>query len=161
MKKFLLLSRKIVAHPLLILFVVIAPVSVYIWLSQTEYGRAYQLVGGITYPLYVLYLISKLKNVRAKFILSHIVCILVMFFLAIACIGDMRKTSDLLALSALGIPMLIAIIPFFLSRFFRMRGDAGLAATCRVSGFVVLPIGIALTLVMLFVGMSSGGLSHW
>jgi membrane-associated HD superfamily phosphohydrolase len=67
--------QKILLHFIIILIVTILPVIVYNFMSNHQYND-FEFIGGITYFIYAFCLILKIKNQRAKIILSGILYLL-------------------------------------------------------------------------------------
>lgn len=72
---------KIALHFMLICIVVILPVSIYDYMSKHGY-HDFTFIGGITYFIYVVYWILKIKNYTAK-----IICWTILQFLSIMIVG--------------------------------------------------------------------------
>lgn len=72
--------QKILLHITIILIVTIFPVIVYEFMANHNYYD-FAFIGGISYFIYVFYLILKIKNHRAKIILLGISCSLLAFFI--------------------------------------------------------------------------------
>jgi hypothetical protein len=63
--------QKILLHLIIILIVTVLPVIIYDFMANHQYND-FEFIGGITYFIYAFYLILKIKNPRAKIILSGI-----------------------------------------------------------------------------------------
>jgi hypothetical protein len=149
-------------HSLLILLVVAVPVVVYEQVSQIGMGRQgttdLSLVGGVTYPLYAIYWISRLKSVGLKATLIHLITVLTATFL----VGEMyTHPSDWSEVQA-GVPMLLSGAGLALALFARLGQRRTLAKALFISTLVTLPVAMGGSLLLLIgQGMSAMAGMRW
>jgi hypothetical protein len=141
-------------HSCILFGVVILPVVVYEIdrISGHQGITGVEYAGGITYPLYTLYWISKLKSSRARFILTHLTILLTVAFAAQ--ITSTRQTP----VGWATLPTIVAAIPMLGMLMPWVRRVQGLAKTCLISTLIALPIGMGLSFfIVLGLAMSAIG----
>ncbi len=90
------LIPKILLHITIILFVVIFPVIVYEFMLEHQYYK-FLFIGGISYFIYVFYLVLRIKNHCAKIILLGILYSIATIFIGII-FSDINEFSLIISL---------------------------------------------------------------
>jgi hypothetical protein len=147
-------AATLVCHTCTLLVVVALPPIVFEIIGSTSLQniRGSGFLGGITYPLYAAYWITKLKYPRAKFMLLHLVFVLTVAF-ATAVTGG-RSTP----LSVAWLPSIAAILPLLGTAVSWSRGNRRLATTYALSSLAELPVGVLSSVVIIYgMAMSSVG----
>ena len=141
-------------HACVVLLVVLLPPIVYSAVSASRYQGVDWLLfsGGVTYPLYAIYWIARLKNFRVRFIWLHLT-----FVLAIAAAtAFMSNRSTPLPVAFL--PTIAAALPILGSVASRMYGSGRVAVTCLVSSLIALLVGVPSSLLIAYgIGMAAVG----
>jgi hypothetical protein len=148
-------------HVMLLLVVTLVPVQIYEMVRTSAWHDVPGLdfAGGITYPLYIAYLISRLKSTRAKFILFHLLILLTLAWLGM---GISIRSNSILMMVSLLLPSVIGAMPLPLAVIAYIRRNMHLVRTCLVSTLLSLPIGLALSMLVLYgMGRSSMSGMRW
>lgn len=151
----------LVLHIPLLLFVTLVPVAVYERVSNSAWRNVPGLdfAGGITYPLYAAFLVSRLKSTRAKFILFHLLLLLTLSWMAFT-IGGRSNSAAMIAMVIL--PALVGAMAIPLAITAYLRHKVQLAKTCLFSTLLSLPIGLALSVLALYgIGRSAMSGMRW
>lgn len=141
-------------HVCVVLLVVLLPPIVYSAVSASRYQGIDWLPfsGGVTYPLYAIYWIARLKNFRVRFILLHLA--LVLTIAAATAFVSNRSTPLLVAF----LPTIAAALPILGSVASRMYGSGRVAVTCLVSSLLALLVGVPSSLLIAYgMGMAAMG----
>lgn len=141
-------------HVCVVLLVVLLPPIVYSAVSASRYQGIDWLTfsGGVTYPLYAIYWIARLKNFRVRFILLHLA--LVLTIAAATAFVSNRSTPLLVAF----LPTIAAALPILGSVASRMYGSGRVAVTCLVSSLLALLVGVPSSLLIAYgMGMAAMG----
>ena len=140
-------------HACILLFVVLLPPIVYDAVSSSRYQKIEWLhfSGGATYPLYAVCLISKLKSFRARFMLLHLTFVLIVAVVALSTGG--RTPSMFVAF----LPAAGAALPLPGAVASWLQGRGRLAVTCLVSSLLALPVGVLLSLLIVY-GVAMAGI---
>jgi len=155
------LALGLVLHIPLLLFVTLAPVAVYERVSTSAWRDVPGLdfAGGITYPLYTAFLISRLKSARAKFILLHLLLLLTLSWLAFTIGG---RSNSVAVITMVVLPALVGAMAIPLAITASLRHKVQLAKTCLFSTLLSLPIGLALSVLALYgIGRSAMSGMRW
>ncbi|MBJ2157527.1 hypothetical protein [Variovorax sp. IB41] len=133
-------------HAFVALFVVLLPPIVYdaVVSSRLASIEWLQFSGGITYPLYAVYWIAKLRNPRARFMLLHLILILTLIFFA--AFASNRLTPMFVAF----LPVVGAAAPLLYAVASWLRGNGRLAVTCLVSSLVALLIAAPSSVLLIY-----------
>ena len=141
-------------HACILFCVVLLPPIVYDAVRTSAYQGIEWLhfSGGVTYPLYAIYWIAKLKNFRAKFILLHLTIVLMV---AVATAFASNRHTPLfvafLPTAASALPLLGALASW-------LHGSRKLAVTYLVGSLLALLIAIPASLLIIYgMAMSSVG----
>lgn len=143
------LVANILLHALAVLVVVILPPFTYdaVVSSGLRDVPGMAFVGGVAYPVYAVYWINRLKSLRAKFVLIHLVLLLsasLSIFVVVDC--SWSASLFLTPLPALvGAAPLVAGVTLLLG-----KKDRRFAITCLLSSLVFLPVGVFLSLLFLY-----------
>ena len=144
-------------HAFILFAVIVLPPFVYDAVSSSRFREIEWLhfSGGATYPLYAAYLIAKLKNFRVKFILLHLILVLVVTVVAVSTGKSASMFVALLPTAASVLPLLGAVASW-------VRGSRKLAVTCLVSSLLALLVGVPLSGFIVYgMGMSAVGAVHY
>ncbi|SPA42491.1 conserved membrane protein of unknown function [Cupriavidus taiwanensis] len=137
---------------MLVLIVLLVPVVVYELVSQSRFRNVELLAfgGAVTYPAYIGLWIRKLRSERARFILFHLLLVLVTAFVALIVGGNQPSLTRIVTPAALG----AATLP--VAAIAALRGNRWLAVTSMGSAAISLPVGAALSWVIFVSGALSG-----
>ena len=146
--------KKISVHIVVLLLVVIAPPLIYDAVSRSSYSEiaGLDMIGGLTYPAYILYWIMRIKNARARFIVCYPVILVTVSALTIA-FGERSMPMVVVAL-----PACLGILPLLMAVIAAIKRKAHFAVTCLWAALLALPMGLAMSLLLLYgLGMSAVG----
>ena len=147
------LLGNLLLHATLVLIVLLVPVAVYELVSQSRFRNVELLAfgGAVTYPAYIGLWARKLRSERARFILFHLLLVLVTAFVALIVGGNQPSLARIMTPAAVG----AATLP--VASIAALRGNRWLAVTSLGSAAISLPVGAALSLVV-FVGTALSGM---
>ena len=152
------IAGRIAIHVLIVFFVMLIPPLLYDAVSKSSYqgNEALLFAGGLTYPAYLAYWITRLKSGRAKFILLHLLAILTVMFLVLA--GSGRTMPDAL----LFLPLILTLLPLAPALWAGLRHNQRLLKTSLLSVLASLPICLVLSALLLYgMGMSAMSGMRW
>ncbi|MDQ0033342.1 hypothetical protein J2W30_001089 [Variovorax boronicumulans] len=141
-------------HACIVLLVVLLPPIVYSAVSASRYQGVDWLLfsGGVTYPLYAIYWLAKIKNPRVRFILLHLTFVLM---IATATAFVSNRSAPLLVTF---LPTIAAALPILGSIASRMYGRSRVAVTFLVSSLIALLVGVPSSLLIAYgMGMAAMG----
>lgn len=141
-------------HACVVLLVVLLPPIVYSAVSASRCQGIEWLLfsGGVTYPLYAIYWIARLKNFRVRFIWLHLTFVLTIA----AATAFMSNRSTHLPVAFL--PTIAAALPILGSIASWMHGFRRVAATFLVSSLLALLVGVPSSLLVAYgIGMAAVG----
>lgn len=140
--------RRVLVHLLIIALVTTIPVAVFsAFESDPGVPEIVRFGGGITYPLYIGYWISRIKFRRLRLILLNILTVLTLAFFA----------SGLPFGLGFFLPAVAGFSPLLLAVGAHLRGSREMVASSLWSALLTIPLGAALSLA-LFVGGAMSGL---
>lgn len=156
------LAAKLIVHALVVVLVVMTPVMVYdqmnaLYLSGHRQVDAFYFIGGVTYPLYAIYWLLKIRSLTFKVTLIHLVA-LVSLTLFISGLCDAWKLPTL----QLVCPLALALTALPLALLARVTGKIQVAKAFLIGTAVSLPIAGAMSVLLAFgQGMSALGGMRW
>ncbi|WP_146604288.1 hypothetical protein [Cupriavidus phytorum] len=147
------LLRNLSLHATLVLIVLLVPGAVYELVSQSRFRNVELLAfgGAVTYPAYIGLWTRKLRSERARFILFHLLLVLVTAFVAFIVGGNQPSLARIMTPAAVG----AATLP--VAAIAALRGNRWLAVTSLGSAAISLPVGAILSWVI-FVGAALSGM---
>ena len=152
------IALRIALHLFLILVVLILPPLVYDYISHTSLSTVPGMLmsGGLSYPVYFSYLVTRMHSVRARFILLHLIAMLTISFFTLE--ASDRSTPFIVAL----LPAILGQITLPMAAVARLRKQRPLAINCLLSTLVSGPIGLALSMLAIYgMGMSAMSGMRW
>ena len=143
--------RTLATHAVLLIVVTIVPPLVSDWVESSSVGNIYGMfyVGGITYPVYATYITCKLRSRRTRLVAFSFI-----FFATTFCVVNgltSAKTSNWI----IAFPTLLGILPLLVATYLAVRRKVNDAKTFLLIALILLPVGLALSvLLMLGEGLS-------
>ncbi|MCO4862499.1 hypothetical protein MKD38_12505 [Cupriavidus sp. WGlv3] len=146
------LLRNLLLHATLVLIVLLIPVAVYELVSQSRFRNVELLAFGgvVTYPAYIGLWIRKLRSERARFILLHLLLVLVSAFVALIVGGNQPSLARIVT------PAAVAAATLPVAAIAALRGDRWLAVMSLGSAAISLPVGAILSWVIFVSAALSG-----
>lgn len=146
------LLRSLSLHATLVVLVLLVPLAVYELVSQSRFRNVELLAfsGALAYPAYIGLWIRKMRSGRARFILYHLLLVLVTAFLALIAGGNQPSLIRIV------IPALVGAATLPVAAIAALRGNRWLAVTSLGSAALSLPVGAALSWAI-FVGAALSG----
>jgi uncharacterized membrane protein len=147
-------AKRICLHVFIILVVLILPPVVYDFVSRSSFSYVHGLdmIGGLGYPAYFSYWVTRLRSPRARLILLHLIGLLTISFFALAAGG--RSTPLIVIL----LPALLGLITLPVALIAKTRGQTALAVNCKLSSLVCGPLGLGLSMLAVY-GAGMGAMS--
>ena len=135
------LLRTLSRQATLVLIVLLVPMAVYELVSQSRFRDVELLAFGdaVVYPAYIGLWIRKLRSARARFILYHLLLVLVTAFIALIAGGNQPTMARMV------IPALVGAAALPVAAIAGLRGHRWLAITGLGSAAISLPVGAALS----------------
>ncbi|MFZ6654688.1 hypothetical protein [Undibacterium sp. TJN19] len=150
-------AKRICLHIFLILIVLILPPVVYDFvssssLSHLSHVNGLDMTGGLAYPAYFSYWVTRLRSARARLILLHLIALLTISFFTLEASG--RSTPLFVIL----LPAIVGLITLPIALLATSRGQKPLAVNCLLSSLVNGPLGLILSLLTIY-GAGMGAMS--
>lgn len=142
----------VVVHLIALPAVIVIPPLVYDAFYHSSWASVPGLpfIGGVTYPAYALYCISRLRRPRLRFILAYLVGLLTVAF-AVA-FGTTRATPEAVFL----LPTALGALPFPIALAAWLLRKRQLALNCLFCGLIGAPLGAWVTVMTLLGSAMSG-----
>lgn len=142
----------VAVHVVLLPAVILIPVLVYDAFYHSSWAGVpgMPFIGGLTYPAYALFCLSRLKRPRLRFILAYHVALLTVAF-AVA-FGTSRATPEMV----FALPAAMGVLPFLLAAGAGILRQRSFALTSLICGLFSAPIGAGVSFMTLLGSAMSG-----